>query len=51
MIVAAVVYVCSVIGFVVGIATSPGHLYRGWPAILNACALLVSGLVLAIGRL
>ena len=51
MIVVAAIYLASIIAFATGIAASPNHTFRGWPAVITFLAMLVSGAILAVATI
>lgn len=51
MIVLAVIHLVCVAAFFTGIAVSPDHVLRGFPAAVSFFGMVASGLVLAVGAL
>lgn len=51
MTIVAAIYLAALVGFIVGIAASPDHVFKGIPAALTFACLLLSGGVLAVSAL
>lgn len=47
MTVLATIYLCCIAGFFIGVAVSPGNVFRGWPAVGCFFGMCSTGLVLA----